>query len=194
MKKKIIIIGTGGHAKSCADVIQSLSKDYLIAGYVEKESVKEKKKNIKILGTDKDIQKLSKIYKYACIGLGQIISPKLRIRFFDNLKKLNFFLPTIISKNAYVSKNCKIGQGTIVMHGVIINAESNIGENCIINTKSVIEHDVSIGNNCHIAGSAVINGGVIIENNCFVGSGAIIKENLRIKRGSIIPANIFFKN
>ncbi len=192
MKKKIIIIGAGGHAKSCSDVIETLDNEYIIAGYVDREFL-NKKNFIKIIGTDKDIKKLSKIYKFAFIGVGQIKSPKLRIKYFNKLIKLGYCLPTIISKNAYVSKNSKIGKGTIVMHGAIVNACAKIGENCIINTKAVIEHDVTIGNNCHIAGSAVINGGVIINDNCFIGSGAVIQENTEIKKNSIIPANFFFK-
>ena len=31
MKKKIIIIGAGGHAKSCSDVIENLDNKYIIS-------------------------------------------------------------------------------------------------------------------------------------------------------------------
>ena len=37
MRKKIILIGAGGHAKSCLDVLNSLSKYYKIAGFVDKK-------------------------------------------------------------------------------------------------------------------------------------------------------------
>ena len=40
MRKKLIIIGAGGHAKSCLDVIQSKKKSFKVMGFVD-----NKKKN-----------------------------------------------------------------------------------------------------------------------------------------------------
>ena len=106
---------------------------------------------------------------------------------------IGFYLPSIVSKYAYFSKNSKIDEGSIVMHGVVVNAFSSIGKNCIINTNSTIEHDVKIGNNCHIAGGAVINGGVIIGDGTFIGSGTVVKQSVKIGRNCIISANTFVR-
>ena len=147
--------------------------------------------NYKILGNDSNLKKIFKKYKYAIIGFGQIKSSKLREKCFKNLKKIGYKLPSIISKNCYFSKNSNIGEGSIVMHGVVVNAFSSIGVNCILNTNSTIEHDVVIGNNCHIAGGAVVNGGVRIGNGTFVGSGAVIKQGIKIGNNCIVRANTF---
>ena len=49
MDKKIIIIGSGGHARSCLDVILS-EKKYKFLGYIDKSPGK-----INIIGSDKDL-------------------------------------------------------------------------------------------------------------------------------------------
>lgn len=193
MLKKVVIIGAGGHAKSCMDVINSNNKHYKIAGFVDKNKSIKKISNYKILGNDKDLNKIFKRYKYAVVGFGQIKTYKLRENFFKKLKKIGFKLPSIISKFAYFSKNSKIDEGSIVMHGVVINAFSSIGKNCIINTNSTIEHDVKIGDNCHIAGGAVINGGAIIGDGTFIGSRTVVKQGIKIGRNCIISANIFVR-
>ena len=195
IKKKILLLGTGGHAKSCIEVIENNIDDiFLISGLIDK--IKNNKiinGKYKIIGNDHDLNFLKKKIDYAFVALGHIKKFKLREKMFKNLLSLGYKLPTIISKNAILSKNTVIGKGTIVMHGVIINSNVNIGDNCIINTHSTIEHDVSIGNNCHIAPGAILNGGVEVEDNCFIGSGSVIKENVKILKNSIIGANIFIK-
>ena len=45
-----------------------------------------------------------------------------------NSEKNNFNFPVIISPKAYVSKEAKIGEGTIIMHGAIVNKNSKIGK------------------------------------------------------------------
>lgn len=193
MIKKIILIGTGGHAKSCLDVLSSLKNKYKFAGFVEKKYSTKKKLGFKVLGNDEDLKNIFKKFKYALIGIGQIKSYKLRKNFFKNLKKIGYKLPPIISKYAYFSKYSQIDEGSILMHGVIVNAYSKIGKNCIINTNSIIEHDVLIGDNCHIAGGVIINGGAIISSGTFIGSGTVIKQGVTIGKNCIISANMFVK-
>lgn len=195
LKKKILLLGSGGHARSCIEVIENNIHDiFLISGLVDKiKSNMIVNGKYKIIGNDSDLNFLKKKIDYAFVAFGDIKKFKLREKMFSNLLLLGYKLPTIISKNAIVSKNTVIGKGTVVMHGVIINSNVEIGDNCIINTHSTIEHDVKIGNNSHIAPGAILNGGVKIEDNCFIGSGSVIKENIKILKNSIIGANIFLR-
>ena len=192
MKKNLILIGAGGHAKSCIDVIEQENK-FIIAGIVDFNSSISDLLGYPLLGHDDDLAKLKLHYDYALITIGQIKTPAIRIRLLDYAKSLGFKLPTIISPRAYVSKHAKIGNGTIVMHDALINAGAIVGDNCIINTKSLIEHDAVIENNCHISTGAVINGGVIVKQGSFVGSNAVTKESVDTKENDFIKAGSLFK-
>ncbi len=186
MKNDIVLIGGGGHCKSCIDVIEADEK-FRIAGIVDKKiNLHNKVLGYEIFAIDNDIAKLSQTYKYFFITFAFIKNPQRRIEVFNELKSLDVQLPVIISPLAHVSKYSEIGEGTIIMHHALINAGSRIGINCIINTKALIEHEVSIGDNCHIATAAVINGGVVIESETFIGSNSTCRENIRIAKKSII--------
>ncbi len=182
--KKIILIGAGGHAESCLDVI-NLTKKFKILGFIDKD----KKKNIlnyKVLGDENYIKRIKKKSFGLHISLGFIKSPKKRIKIFNEFKKLKFFFPVIISPQAYVSKNAKILDGTIIHHNVVINFGAKIGCNNIINTSAIIEHGAKIEDNCHISTRVVINGGVLVGKNTFIGSGAIIREGIKIGKNCFI--------
>ena len=72
MKKKIILIGSGGHAASCIDVIES-SKKYQICGFVS-DNIKPGNKflNYPILSNLNDIEKIKKITKNLILAFGSI--------------------------------------------------------------------------------------------------------------------------
>ena len=191
---EIILIGAGGHARACIDVIEQ-SGQFKIAGLVEKGKLNNKENlGYPIIGTDDDLQNLRQKYSHSLITVGQIKSPKIRIKLYQLLKELDFTLPVIVSSQAYVSKHAQIGEGTIIMHGVIINANAKIGNNCIINNRALIEHDAVIGDHCHIATGAIINGEVSVENETFIGSGAVTKQAISIGKNCVIGAGVVLKN
>ena len=158
------------------------------------ESISNESLGYPVIGTDDDLKVLRQQYKNALITVGQIKSPKIRIKLFQLLKKLDFTLPVILSPKSYVSKHAQIGEGSIIMHGVIINANAKIGNNCIINNRALIEHDAVIGDHCHIATGAIINGEVSVENETFIGSGAVTKQAISIGKNCVIGAGVVLKN
>ena len=191
-KPSLILIGGGGHCKSCIDVIEQENK-FLIAGIVDTNRFISELLGYPLLGNDDDLAKLKLNYDYALITIGQIKTPAIRIRLLDYAKSLGFKLPAIISPRAYVSKHAKIGNGTIVMHDALINAGAIVGDNCIINSKSLIEHDSVIEESCHISTGAIINGGVVVRQGSFVGSNAVTKESVETNDKDFIKAGSLFK-
>ena len=196
MKEKIILIGGGGHCKSCIDVIEQEGR-FQIAGIVDlPEKLHQKILGYEIIATDNELPELVNEYENFLITLGQIKSPEKRIRIFQTLEESEAKLPVIISPLAYVSKYAEIGDGTIIMHNALINAGAKIGSNCIINSNALIEHDAIIGDHCHIATGATLSGGVTIGENVLVGSGAtvieykLIADNVIIGAGSVVVEDI----
>jgi len=185
---KIIIIGAGGHAKSCIDVIESEKKHQIYGLIDKKKNLFENKSKYKVIGVDKDLHKIRKEIKSVHIGIAHLGNFRNRNQIIKNLNKLKFDFPAIRSKNSYISNASVTHDGSIIMHGCVINSFVTIGKFTIINTGSIIEHDVSIGKNCHIAPGVIVNGGVNIGDNVFVGSGSIIYQGIKIPKNSIIPA------
>ena len=184
----LLLIGAGGHSKSIIDIIL-LNNYWKISGLIGLESeLNESILGYKVIGTDEDIDNLSKIHKNAFIAIGKIGKNNLRKKMIKKLLKYNFNFPVISSPNSYVSNFSTINYGTSIGHGAIINCGVSIGKHSIINSSALIEHDSIIGNNCHISTGAIINGGVNIGDNSFIGSNVIIREGLKIPSGTVISA------
>ena len=189
----LILVGAGGHAISCIEVIESMGK-YKIAGVIDKRpSSSDQVFGYPVLGSDQDLKRIRSLYDSAIIAIGQIKTAMPRIRCFDHLCQLGYHLPILVSPRAYVSPYAKIGKGTVVFHDAFINAGAVIGENCIINTKALIEHDVKVGDHCHISTSAVLNGNVSVGRRTFVGSGVITKQSIVIGTDCVIGAGAVIK-
>lgn len=193
-KKSILLIGAGGHAKSCINTIEQ-NGEYEISGIVgHPTEVGKTILNYEISNSDVDLPNLAQKFNYALIALGQISNANKRVDLFNKVINLGFHLPTLISPYASVSRHSKIGLGTIIMSGAIINAGSIIGDNCIINSNALIEHDVEVSDHCHISTGAILNGDIHIGSNSFIGSGAILKEGIQIGANSIVGMGIVVRS
>jgi sugar O-acyltransferase (sialic acid O-acetyltransferase NeuD family) len=183
MKEKIILVGGGGHCKSCIDVIEQEGK-YQIAGIVDMpEKINQKILGYEIIGTDDDLPLIARENVSFLITIGQIGSAHKRILLFNGLRELGAHFPVIFSPLSYVSKNATVAEGTIVMHHALVNAGADIRKNCIINSKALIEHDAVIEDHCHIATGAIVNGGAKIKSGTFFGSNAVTRPKISVIRG-----------
>ena len=79
MKPKLILIGGGGHCKSCIDVIEQENK-FIIAGIVDINTSISDLLGYPMLGNDADLVKLKLSYDYALITTGQIKTPDFQTR------------------------------------------------------------------------------------------------------------------
>jgi sugar O-acyltransferase (sialic acid O-acetyltransferase NeuD family) len=192
--KKLILVGGGGHCRSCIDVIET-EGNFHIEGILD---VPEKKGSTvftyPVIGDDTELEKYISPEMYFLITVGQIKSSETRQRLFYQLKKLNANLAAIVSPLAMVSSHSSIGEGTIVMHQSLVNGGADIGKNCILNSKSLIEHDAVIGDHCHISTGAIANGAVQIGNGVFLGSNTVIKESIKIGQNCVIGAGAVLRH
>lgn len=189
-KPSLILIGAGGHAHSCIDVIEHLGVFNIVGLIGTKEELQDECMGYRVIGTDSDLPELAAQYKYAIITIGQIKSPLVRHRLYEQALSLGFKLPAIISPAAHVSRCAVVEDASIVMHGAIVNAGAKVGKNCIINTNALIEHDAIVGDHCHISTGAIVNGDANVGSGSFVGSGSIIKEGIALGSNCVVGMGV----
>jgi len=195
-KMRLLLLGGGGHARSCIEAIESegiwkiigileegLPNNHSILGY-------------RILGRDREIERVKNEQQVdaVIITIGQIKSAEGRIRLYKELLHRGMRLATVTASTARVSFHASIGLGTVVMHGAFVNAGSVVGANCILNSHCLIEHDCQIEAHCHVSTKAVINGGVKLGKGSFIGSGTIVREGVSIGPGCIVGAGSLVLN
>ncbi len=186
--KPLLLLGGGGHCHSCIDVIESAGR-YLVHGVVDNRLSRfDTVLTYPVLGSDAELSELLSDCPNVLVTIGQIKSPDVRIRLFEQAKLLGANFPVVFASTAYISRHADVSEGTIVMHGAFVNANASVSQNTIINSAAVIEHDSEIGAHCHISTGVRVNGGVRIGDGCFIGSGTVIREGVSIGSSSVIGA------
>lgn len=184
--QKYVVIGTGGHANSILDLIQSSGDtvEYFVG--INNEGVQHK--GIPIVDFS-EVNNFSSELKYV-FGIGDY---KIRNRVIMEMNLSNQVLrfPPLIHPTAFVSKSATIANGTVVFANSYVGPNSRIGKFCILNTGASVEHDCSIGNQNFLAPGTILAGRVIIGDNCFLGMGSLISDGISIGSDSVIAANSF---
>jgi sugar O-acyltransferase (sialic acid O-acetyltransferase NeuD family) len=182
----ILLVGAGGHARACIDVIEAEGR-FSVGGLVGlPDQVGTSVLGYPVLGTDSDLPFLLASHAHALVTVGQIETPDHRIRLFSALERCSYALPSIVSPRAHVSRHAVVAAGTIIMHGAIVNAGAIVGRNCILNSQSLVEHDAVIADHCHISTAAVVNGGAHIAVGTFLGSNSCVREGLSVGARCVI--------
>lgn len=180
----IILIGDSGHAKVIADMVFS-NGDQVIARLDDKYKNSFINKDCWI-GPISDIETLmEKNHAQIIIAIG---SNPIRKKIVERLSLDKEFYATVVHKTAVISPSVTLGEGTVIMPGVVINAEAKIGRHSILNSSSVIEHDCIIEDFVHVSPGAVLTGGVIIDKGVHIGANATVIPLKQIGQWSTIGA------
>lgn len=195
-KRNIILLGGGGHCRSCIDVIESTG-NYKILGFFDKDETQTLPVYpYPLLGDESLISSYIEPDNFFLVAVGQIKSASARIKLFDLITENGGKHASVVSPYSVISSRSSIGEGSIVHHQVIVNTDSHIGKNAILNNKSLIEHDCTVGNHCHISTGAILNGGCSVGDEVFLGSNSVliqgvsIVSNVIIGAGSVVTENI----
>lgn len=98
MKDSLVLIGGGGHCKSCIDVIESENR-FEIAGMLDLPENKGREiSGYPIIGVDDDITELAKKHKNFFITMGHIKSLDFRIKMFSFLEKSGLYIGNPLRK------------------------------------------------------------------------------------------------
>ena len=208
LKKKIVIFGSNDHSKVVfSEIIKH--KDYNIEGFVDDFCKKGKKiitynnKNYYNLGTiknfikkEKDKKKREKKNYNNVLGIVGVGFGYIRRKIVKEILKLdkNFKWEKIISKDSVINGNFKVGEGSLIMSGVVINTQTKIGKHCIINTSSSIDHDNYFKDYSGCAPGVTTGVNVTVGENSYLGIGCVVKNGIKIGNNTVIGGKSFVNN
>lgn len=182
-RKRLVIIGAGGHGKVVADVARRMGCYGTIVFLDDDNSVKECG-GFPVVGTSGEAEHYQKEYDIF-VAVGNAV---IRGRIMEELKAAGAFVPVLIHPDSVVGQGVMIGDGTVVMAGAVINPDTQVGNGCIINTCSSIDHDCRIGDYVHVSVGAHVAGGVSIGKNSWIGAGAVIRNQICIAKDCMVGA------
>jgi UDP-perosamine 4-acetyltransferase len=192
MSPDVIVVGAGGHAKVCIELLQSMGQKVLCC--VGGMDGPTHCLGIPVLVGDKHLHAIRmQGFSKAFVAVG---SNSLRGSLASLCISYGYQLVAAISPHAVVSPSAKIGLGVAVMPGAVINADSIINDLAIVNTAATIDHDCRIDYCAHIAPQCVLGGNVTVGEFSFLGVGCKVIPNISIGErvtagaGAVIIRNI----
>lgn len=177
----LIIVGAGDFGKHL-----KLNLNKFNSGKLKFNGFFDKTINLKTKYNENNIKDISKNFFFAN-GIGNFAF-KWYPKVFSGFKKNGFKFINLKHKTSTISKNVKLGDGSLFMEHSLIKSNSVIGNFCIINSLSIVSHDVTVGDYCHISLGAKIGGNCHIGKNSFLGINSTVIQGIKIGSNSIIGA------
>lgn len=186
---RIIVFGSGGHAKSVISVIEAEAK-WQIHGLLSDPNFQTNQEEVlgyKILGDRGSLSDLIKegINK-AIVAIGD---NQIRASIADDLVSRGITLINTIHPSAIIFNGSEIGKGTFIHAQTLIGADCRIGENVIVSVGSVVGHDSIVGNHVQLTPGVLIGGNARIGDYSFFGMGSVVFPQVKTGRNVKVGAN-----
>ncbi|WP_353648261.1 acetyltransferase [Nakamurella sp. A5-74] len=169
---KIVVIGTGGHARSCLDVMLTAGLDVLGAVGDPVSGADGGRLQIPVLGGDEILPALLRQgHRTAFVAVG---ANRVRARITAQMQAQGWEFATVIAPSAHVAATSTVGPGSIVISGAVVGPYSTIGAGVIINTMASVDHDCVLGDFAHVAPGTHLAGTVSVGTGAFLGVGVSV--------------------
>ena len=188
MYPDLIILGSGGHAISVANVAISCSWS---VSFLAKDThhFDEPPGTRRILDSDIDVD------GEFCFAIG-IGDNATRESTYLSIKRTyrNSSFPSIIHPTALVSNWVTIEEGSVIMPQAVVGPYSRIGKFCILNTASSIDHNSVMADFSSLGPQACAGGGFSLGVKSAIGINASVRHNVSIGQNVVVGANSFVKD
>jgi sugar O-acyltransferase (sialic acid O-acetyltransferase NeuD family) len=183
MKKKLLILGAGGHGKVLADIALRMNSWQSIA-FLDDNINSKYSMGIEVIGKLADAINYLEDYDFF-VGIG---NNQIRERLHVWLDHQGASITLLIHPKSVIGSQVDMNVGTAIMAQVAINCCTKIGKGVIVNTGATIDHDNVIEDYVHISPGAHLAGNVRIKKGTNLGIGSIVSNNINITSECIIGA------
>lgn len=180
-KKPIIIYGAGGFGEEVQQLLDS--SPYKLKGFIDDNKDSGEINGTPIFERQKIIRNISDYNIVIAIG-----DPILRKKMFLSLPQETSF-PSIISSNARIGRNVRIGAGTLILFNSIIESRVTLGMFVNIGSLSFVGHNSLLGNFVTTAPSTIICGECGIGDSCRFLSHSTLANKVQVGNGLFLAGN-----
>jgi sugar O-acyltransferase (sialic acid O-acetyltransferase NeuD family) len=180
MKTRVVVIGGGGHAAVCIDVLELVGLE--VVGYLapNKSSL-----HVPYLGTDNGIGLFAgeDVAFFCAIG-----DNRIRAGLMETASGDGFDFVSAIHPSSVMARSASVEPGAVVMPGAVVGVRAVVGGGAIINTASSVDHDCVVNGFAHIAPGVHLAGNVHVGEGALIGVGASITPGVKVGSWSIVGA------
>jgi sugar O-acyltransferase (sialic acid O-acetyltransferase NeuD family) len=192
MADRLIIFGSGGHAKVVLEAALARSPVREITLLDDDPSNHGRQLlGVSVSGGREALGQFGRVP--VALGVGNNAA---RWALIEWLRGEDVELETVVHPSATVGATVELGAGAFVAAGAVLIADARIGDGAIINTSASVDHDCRIGDAAHIAPGVHLCGNVSVGARTLVGVGSCVRPGVTIGSdvvlgaGSVVVANI----
>ncbi|MGG4488685.1 acetyltransferase [Metabacillus idriensis] len=185
--KKILIFGSGGHAKVVIDIVEK-SNEYQILGLIDSyRPPNQSACGYQVIGDESILLNIRNEIHGGIVAIGDNwVRKKVVEKILAIMPEFKFV--HAVHPSAIIGSSVTIGDGTVVMGGTVINSNTSVSEHCVINTHSSVDHDCRIGRFVSIAPGSTLGGNVTVGDYTAISLGSKVIHSLMIGSHTVIGA------
>jgi len=182
---RLYIIGAGGMARECKDLLEALGRADELEAFVEEpaeRSAETTSDGLHVVDV-RDLPKPAPDVRLTC-AIGSL----RRKRLLDRLEQAGYQFETLVDPRAIVRSTAIIGAGSIVMAGAIVSDRVAVGRHSIVNFQCSVSHDVTIGDCCTLCPGVHVGGWAKVGAQTWLGIGAVLRDRVSVGARSYVGA------
>jgi sugar O-acyltransferase (sialic acid O-acetyltransferase NeuD family) len=184
-KKRLLIIGTGGHGRSVAEAVL-LRDDYVLTGFLDDAAEPGQRLwDWPVWGKTAQLSMCMDRVDAVFVAIGNNV---LRESLHQRVRAQELALATVIHPAASVSPRAEVGQGSAVMAGAVVGSGARLGEGVIVNCGAVVDHDCTVEPFGHLGVNAGMAGGSVLGRRAWMPVGAALAYGVRVAEGRVLQA------
>jgi UDP-perosamine 4-acetyltransferase len=192
MNAEVIVIGAGGHAKVCIELLSE--QGFTVVFCVGEAGSPDKCLGVSVLKGDHHLEELRLSgYSKAFVAIGH---NNIRFKLGSLATQMGYELINAISTRAMISPTVKLGSGVAIMGGTVINSNTSISDLAIVNSGAIVEHDCQIGEASHVGPACALAGNATVGRLSFLGIGSRVLPGIHVEdevvvgAGSVVISNL----
>ncbi|WP_447772846.1 PglD-related sugar-binding protein [Variovorax boronicumulans] len=186
MKKRLLIIGAGGHGRSVAEAAL-LGQDYALTAFLD-DATKPPKHHLwgcPVWGATAMLADCRGRIDEVIVAIG---NNTLREALHQQAKAQGIPLATVIHPAAMVSPTGTLGEGSAIMAGAIVGTGAQLGEGVIVNCGAVVDHDCVVESFGHLGVNAGMAGGSVLGRSVWMPVGSALAYGVKVLAGRVLRA------
>lgn len=182
-KKRLLIIGTGGHGRSVAEAVL-LRDDYALTGFLDDAAEPGQRLwDWPVWGKTALLGMCADRVDAVFVAIG---NNALRESLHQRVRVQGLALATVIHPAAIISPKAEVGLGSAVMAGAVVGTGARLGEGVIVNCGAVIDHDCTVEPFGHLGVNAGMAGGSVLGRRAWMPVGAALAYGARVAQDCVL--------
>jgi sugar O-acyltransferase (sialic acid O-acetyltransferase NeuD family) len=190
----LVIVGAGGFGRETAEVVRAINATgpsrWDLVGFLDDDAARwgSTVSGIRIVGPLDHLADHPDTRVVVCTGNPRNYTTKAAI--VRRLEAIGAAEPerfaTLVHPAAVLPDSCRVGQGSVVMAGVVATADVTVGAHVGLMPQVVLTHDDVLGDFVLVGAGARLAGGVTVGTAAYLGAGCLVREGVHVGAGALV--------